>query len=274
MPPPTVERLKVRCYRCNQLLAVAPSKAGTVVACPKCKAELLIPRPEPQPAEEPADPGVLALKSGTFPALAPVAEATATPGREAAPGPSYLDEISALIPPEVAALRPEDLRVEAEVFEAIARQPIPPPAPTPPAPAPESAADPFTFPGSLSASDLLPPAAVAVPAPSAPQEVPAIFTAISSAPASPAPVEAPPPLPIPAPATSPAPVAEATVVIPPIRFEPEAIRRPEADEPRAIREVVLPASVVLAWSLFVLSAIPMAFLAGLFIGHFLWKAGP
>ena len=52
MPPPTAERLKIRCYRCNQLLAVAPSKAGTVVACPKCKADLLIPRPEPQP---PAD---------------------------------------------------------------------------------------------------------------------------------------------------------------------------------------------------------------------------
>ncbi len=73
MPPPTAERLKIRCYRCNQLLAVAPNKAGTVVACPKCKADLLIPRPDPQPpADEPADPSVLALKSGTFPALAPI----------------------------------------------------------------------------------------------------------------------------------------------------------------------------------------------------------
>src|SRR5262249_27680993 len=39
------ERIKVRCYRCNQLLAVPPNKAGAVVSCPKCKAELLIPTP-------------------------------------------------------------------------------------------------------------------------------------------------------------------------------------------------------------------------------------
>jgi hypothetical protein len=63
-------------------------------------------------------------------------------------------------------------------------------------------------------------------------------------------------------------------VVPPIRVETETIRPAQDAEPRAIREVVLPASVVLAWSLFVLSAIPMAFLAGLMIGHFLWKTGP
>ncbi len=47
-----VERLKIRCYQCNQLLAVAPNKAGTVVACPKCKADLLIPRQETQSKED------------------------------------------------------------------------------------------------------------------------------------------------------------------------------------------------------------------------------
>ena len=63
MPPPTAERLKVRCYRCNQLLAVAPGKAGAVVACPKCKAELLIPRPDDQPpGAEPASPGTAGSK--------------------------------------------------------------------------------------------------------------------------------------------------------------------------------------------------------------------
>ena len=67
---------------------------------------------------------------------------------------------------------------------------------------------------------------------------------------------------------------EANVAVPPIQIETVAIR-PSADaEPRSIQQVVLPASVVLAWSMFVLAAIPMAFLAGLMIGHFIWKNGP
>lgn len=259
MPPPTADRLKVRCYRCNQLLAVAPNKAGTVVACPKCKAELLIPRPEQPPIDEPTDASVVSLRSDTFPALAPVVGPSEAPGRVAdAPPPRYLDEIAALIPPEVAALRPEDLRVEAEVFGAIARQP----GPTSPV------ADPFRFPGSLSGSGLTPSPAVEEPAPPAPPEPAPVFVAQTQVPT--VPVEAPPPLPIPPPTPAP----ETTIVIPPIRFEPDPIRPTSASEPRSIREVVLPAPVVLAWSLFVLSAIPMAFLAGLFIGHFLWKTGP
>lgn len=259
MPPPTAERLKVRCYRCNQLLAVALSKAGTVVACPKCKAELLIPRADPRPsAEDSADAGVSPLKSGTFPALAPLPETTTT-GRGGSPSPSFLDEISALIPPEVAALRPEDLRVEAEVFGAIAREPSPPPP----------AEEPFSFPGALSAADFSPPPASVEPSPAAPQEVPSFLATLSAAPAAPATVEAPPPLPISVSAPEP------NVVVPPIRVEPEAIRPSDGAEPRrGISEVVLPASVVLAWLLFVLSAIPMAFIAGLMIGHFLWKTGP
>jgi hypothetical protein len=154
MPAPPAERLKIRCYRCNQLLAVAPTKAGTVVACPKCKADLLIPRPDSrQAADEPADPSVLALKSGTFPALAPVtdsANATAGGGNSGAASSSYLDEIAAIIPPELAALRPEDLRVEAEFFETITREP-PLPAPAP------AADDPFQFPAELSSRDLFAP---------------------------------------------------------------------------------------------------------------------
>ena len=36
-------------------------------------------------------------------------------------------------------------------------------------------------------------------------------------------------------------------------------------------EVILPASVVLSWSLFVLLGIALSFVAGLLMGHFLWK---
>ena len=54
-----------------------------------------------------------------------------------------------------------------------------------------------------------------------------------------------------------------------IQIEPPTIL-PPGTELRPIREVVLPASVVLAWSLFGLIGIATSFLAGLFIGHFFW----
>jgi hypothetical protein len=259
MPAPTAERLKIRCYRCNQLLAVAPNKAGAVVACPKCKADLLIPRPEPQPAEEPADPSVVALGSGTFPSLAPLTNAPTRPAGPEGSSPSpFQDEIAALIPPEVAALRPEDLRVEAEFFESIARNPRPAPPPAP---------DSFEFPGTKLSADFSPPTATTEPASVTPSEVSAIFTSAGLALGGASTVETPPPLPLPIPAPEPA-------VVPPISIEPEAIRPPAAAEPRAIREVVLPASAVLASMMVVLLAIPMAFVAGLLIGHFLWKSAP
>jgi hypothetical protein len=258
MPAPTAERLKVRCYRCNQLLAVAPSKAGAVVACPKCKAELLIPRPDnQQPVEEPADPAVAALKSGTFPALAPITEsATTTTGKEEPTSSSYLDEIAALIPPEVAALRPEDLRVEAEFLGSLTREPT----------TSATATDPFRFPGLSTGPEIAPPPEVGESGPVGLSDIPAFATSVVSGGA--ATIEAPPPLPISIP------VPDPKVIVPPISIEPDAIRLPSAGEPRSIREVVLPASVVLAWSLFVLMAVPLAFVAGLMVGHFVWKMGP
>lgn len=59
--------------------------------------------------------------------------------------------------------------------------------------------------------------------------------------------------------------------IPPIRIdaEPPALA-PTPPSPRAA-DVVLPPGVVMAWSLLVLMAIPMAFVAGLLVGHFIWK---
>jgi phage FluMu protein Com len=243
MPPSTAERLKVRCYRCNQLLAVTPTKAGSVVACPRCKAELLIPRPEPQETADQAFTSATDSPPGTA-------------GQEGSASPSFLDEIAALIPPEVASLRPEDLRVEAEFFETLTHEPTSPP----------QAAKPFLFPGELSTGDVPPAHAGDEPGPIAPPVASAISTAVSSGGAGA--VESPPPLPIPVP------VPDGNIAVPPIRVEPEAIRPPTGDEARGIREVVLPASVVLAWSLLVLTALPTAFIAGLMVGHFLWKSAP
>lgn len=58
--------------------------------------------------------------------------------------------------------------------------------------------------------------------------------------------------------------------IPPIRYDSPSIRPIEIAAARA-QDIVLPPGVVLAWSLLVLAAIPLAFIAGLLVGHFIWK---
>ena len=73
------------------------------------------------------------------------------------------------------------------------------------------------------------------------------------------------------PDVEPAPAAEPGLVIPPIRYDPPPAPTPgRPDVPRPA-DVILPPSVVLAWSLLVLAAVPFAFLAGLLLGHFVWK---
>lgn len=58
--------------------------------------------------------------------------------------------------------------------------------------------------------------------------------------------------------------------VPPILIDAPAPGTTTTPAPRA-PDVVLPPGVVMAWSLLVLTAIPMAFVAGLLLGHFVWK---
>jgi len=72
-----------------------------------------------------------------------------------------------------------------------------------------------------------------------------------------APVPVPPPLP---------------EAVPPIQVEvPPDVRPHESYGRTRARDVVLPRSVVLAWSLFVLAALALAFGAGLLAGHYVWR---
>ena len=114
-----------------------------MVACPKCKADLLIPRPDSRQRGRRAGRslgGRAEVRDIPGPGAGDGVRDGDGRGGRAAPS-SYLDEIAAIIPPELAALRPEDLRVEAEFFETITREPPPPPAP--------AADDPFQFPAEL-----------------------------------------------------------------------------------------------------------------------------
>jgi len=264
------ERLKFRCYRCNQLLAVAPSKAGTVVSCPKCQADLLIPGAEPRTkgngenrakAEVESRPKTKTLSPtrGDAPPWAQ-AEAAGVLGSSQVPSnpvpaPGFLGELAGVIPPDLADLRPEDLRVEAEFFESLTRVPEPAPIVDP---APWPVTESLTT--SFSSEPLSAPASWLPPAGASPEMEPPPSFSVLPEPAGR----------FPGPSESPSRPAEVSPIVPPIEIEPPTIL-PPGTEIRRVSEVVLPASVVLAWSLFVLAGIALAFVAGLMMGHFLWK---
>jgi len=110
--------IKFRCVQCNQLLGVAPSKVGSVVSCPRCAVELIVPEAD-DPSEVPRDP-------------------------EPEPIPSILSSLVLDRLDPLAELRPEDIRVEPGLLDAgrARREPRPmerapawspePPAPQPP----------------------------------------------------------------------------------------------------------------------------------------------
>jgi hypothetical protein len=155
-------------------------------------------------------------------------------------------EIAAAIPPEVAELRPEDLRVEAEVFESITREPSPPPTPVPVPPPRVEAPPPLSVPN---AKLELTPA-----------ELSGLFAP------KPQPTE-----PAPSPLQSLPAGSESKGFVPPIEIEPPSVRAP-GTEIRRTHEVILPASVVLACEIFILVGLALSFIAGLMVGHFIWTA--
>jgi len=160
-----------------------------------------------------------------------------------------MEEIAAAIPDDLATLRPEDIRVEAEFVDLIVTtsEGVTPPAPAAKVPQSE-------------------------PLPGDPVEVEAYF-AQTPPPAEPPPVvraELPPVLP-PEPRPEEPPVDPAIgAVLPAIKIETPTLL-PPGRQLQAVSEVILQPATVLAWSLLVLLALPMAFLAGLLMGHFVWK---
>ena len=212
MPGP---KIKFRCYKCGQLLGVASSKAGKVVACPKCATDLVIPELDDTPT-------------------------TGDPPATAENTPAFLTALDAGVPLDLADLRPEDIRVQSGddwkplpiTLDASRR-----------ASAPES--PPFLAPlgGEADGGKDVPFDLEAYPTPLVVQPPPAETLLV------PPPVE---------------------TGVPPIKVEPPSIL-PERTLAIRSRDLVLPRSVVATWSLFVLVAQALAFLAGLLAGHYLWR---
>jgi hypothetical protein len=217
--------IKFRCYRCNQLVGVSPSKAGAVVACPKCSAELRV----PQPSEPGPGPGARAT-------------ATAPPPTESRSGAS--DAGLAL---DLLDIRPEDIRVEPGVVVQLPTDSEPPP--------PGDSGDEDVE------IDVLPPIDTSPRAPKSPpkgdddRRGPPVDVAAAVLASAPPPVE---------------PAGEAAV--PPILLDAPRAAKPvrRGPAPRA-RDVVLPRTAVAAWSLFVILALGLAFVAGLLAGHYVWR---
>ena len=100
--------IKFRCVQCNQLLGVSPSKVGSVVSCPRCAVELIVPEAD-DPSEVPRAP-------------------------EPEPIPAILSSLVLDRRDPLDELRPEDIRVEPGLPEpGRARRE---PRPIEPAPAP------------------------------------------------------------------------------------------------------------------------------------------
>src|SRR5208283_3736181 len=102
--------------RCNQLLGVSSRRAGTVISCPKCAAELKVPRPEEQTVTADAS----RLGHGfTRESRVPVSSTAPTSKSGENAMPSFMEETAAAIPDDLATLRPEDIRVEAEFVDLV-----------------------------------------------------------------------------------------------------------------------------------------------------------
>ncbi len=237
--------LKFRCYRCHQLLGASSRRAGTVISCPRCRAELEVPRPD-KPATSAATAGA---DSPSAPSSRGTRRSAAVRGTSGAVS-TFIEEIAAAIPDELAALRPEDIRVEAEFANRVVRTREP-------------------------AVPVLPARVEAQPEPEA-QSVEALQPAQAAHPVHmPRRVETLPHAPVlpdspPVAAGQGRPITLIDASLPAIQVEPPSIL-PPGHEVRPASEVVLQPATVLAWSLLVLIAMPMAFIAGLLLGHFVWK---
>lgn len=66
------EPIRFRCFQCQKLLGVSPSKVGAIVACPSCGMELIVPElPAVSPAQNESKPrSASAGKSDSSPAIA------------------------------------------------------------------------------------------------------------------------------------------------------------------------------------------------------------
>jgi hypothetical protein len=249
-----------RCYQCQKLLGASRSRIGSVVNCPKCSAELVVPEPEAPATEDSPSPEPSPSQSAIdvddgFPAGLIQTEPRPAPDQSSAsffpdlrtqtvgqPFPFIQTEESTAPPPAVDRRKPK--------------------RPRPPSPEPSSSESFFPDPALFPAPSLTDETAAATleytrpvpPSRTPPPEVAPSVMAWPSATPSSQPI-------VPAVTTEPV----------PLRESPSRPRLGDRDESPRRNDVSIPRTVVVLWSFFVLLALMSAFVAGLTVGHFVWK---
>jgi hypothetical protein len=176
-----------------------------------------------------------------------------------------MQEIAAAIPDDLAGLRPEDIRVEAEFVDLVVTTSEGSTSPAPAALEPrfeKLPGDPIEVGAYFAQTPVQtepPPFVRAEPPPVVRAEPPPVVRA------------EPPPFVRAEPRPVEPPVEPAIgAALPAIEIETPTLL-PRGRQLQAVSEVILQPATVLAWSLLVLMAIPMAFIAGLLLGHFVWR---
>jgi DNA-directed RNA polymerase subunit RPC12/RpoP len=232
--------IKFRCTQCGRLLGASRSKAGAAVACPKCGMTLFVPEPS-EPSTPPPLPKTPEFERGD----------TTGPRPTSPTAPTALDSG---IPLDFLDIRPEDIRVEPAVRDLPLNifPPVDATSSTEPGEPSDAETDtePDREPEPEAETGVLPIRIETEPEP--------VRSGGSEATVVPPPLTENP--------------AVSGAVLPPIRLETPA---PGVRAGRALlarpHDLVLPRSVVMAWSLFVLLALALAFAAGLLAGHYVWR---
>jgi len=230
-----IPRVKFRCVHCNRLLSAPANRIGKAIACPKCVQAVTIPAlgvgSELEPSP-PESPGRAATMEVVLP--------SSVAGKARDDVPEFMANIAAAIPDEVLAIQPEDIRAEVP-FLGIDLAPVE----RVELPIETSQSEEWTSPADLDLSlepELDPRDTVQAESWFKP---PVVASGQEAA---------------------------AKIPLPPIEVEAVPLRSTASESTvRRTGDVILPASVILAWSLFVLFAQAFAFLAGLLIGHYYWK---
>jgi phage FluMu protein Com len=121
--------IRFRCAYCNQLLGIARRKAGTVVRCPTCAGQVVVPAAEaPEPESQPGEQEQLVFERSDFEDLLNPDQPQAVPGEPKSKVLTSAEEVVALTTPGPQPGNPWAAQAEPAYAAAQAPAPVAEPA--------------------------------------------------------------------------------------------------------------------------------------------------